>query len=70
MSDLPRVDVHRSAIGPQQAAVALKRKAAIFALIALIIFIMIAWFGVLGWGVIEAVRQVITFIKSIWTSYA
>ena len=70
MSDLPRVDFQRSAIGPQQAAVALRRKAAIFALIALIFFIMIAWFGVLGWGVIEVARQIIAFIKSIWASYA
>jgi hypothetical protein len=70
MSELPRVDIHRSAIEPRHMSVARKRKVAIFALIALIFFVMIAWFGVLGWGMVEVMRQIIALIKSIWSNYA
>jgi len=70
MSETPRVDAHRSAMEPRRTSVALKRKLAIFALIALIIFVMIVWFGVLGWGAVEVMRQIIAIIKSIWSNYA
>jgi hypothetical protein len=70
MSELTRVDIHRSAIEPRHTSLALKRKVAIFTLIAVIIFVMIVWFGVLGWGAVEVLRQVIAIVKSIWSSYA
>jgi uncharacterized membrane protein len=36
-------------------------------LVALIVSVMIAWVGFLGWGVIEILRTIATGIGSLWT---
>ena len=36
-------------------------------LIVLIVSVMIAWFGFLGWGLIELLRSLIGFAKYLWS---
>jgi hypothetical protein len=35
-------------------------------LIVFIVSVMIAWFGFLGWGLIELLRSLIAFVKYLW----
>jgi hypothetical protein len=36
-------------------------------LVVLIVSVMIAWVGFLGWGVVEILRTMLTGIVSLWT---
>ena len=44
-----------------------RRGLLVWLLIALIVSVMIAWFGVLGWGLIEFLRSLIGFAKYLWS---
>ena len=43
-----------------------RRSMSIGLLIAFIVSVMTAWFGFLGWGLIELVRSLIGFVKHLW----
>ena len=45
------------------------RKMVIVLLIALIITVMIVWFGFLGWGVVEMLRALATLVGDLWTTF-
>jgi uncharacterized membrane protein len=38
-------------------------------LVGLIVSVMIAWVGFLGWGVVEILRTIATAIGSFWTIF-
>ncbi len=42
------------------------RKVVIALLVALIITVMIVWFGLLGWGVIELLRSIAGGLGALW----
>jgi hypothetical protein len=44
-----------------------KRGLSIGLLIAFIVSVMIAWFGFLGWGLIEFLRSLIGFVQHLWS---
>jgi hypothetical protein len=43
------------------------RKLAIILLAALIVLVMITWFGFLGWGVIAILQWMLNCVKNLWT---
>jgi hypothetical protein len=45
------------------------RKFAIGALAVLIVAVMIAWFGFLGWGLVAMLQWLLDCIKTFWTTY-
>lgn len=45
-----------------------KRSLSLGLLIVLIVSVMIAWFGLLGWGLIECVRALIGFVQHLWST--
>jgi hypothetical protein len=64
MNELPRFDAYGSAIERKRLPLRLGRKVAISFLVALIIIVMIGWFGFLGWGLVEVLQGVVAIIKS------
>jgi hypothetical protein len=44
------------------------RKLAICLLAALIVSVMIVWFGFLGWGVIAILQWMLSCVKNLWTT--
>jgi len=64
MNELPRFDAYGSAIERKRLPLRLGRKVAISFLVALIIIVMIGWFGFLGWGLDEVLQGVVAIIKS------
>ena len=64
MNELPRFDAYGSAIERKRLPLRLGRKVAISFLVALIIIVMIGWFGFLGWGLVEVLQGVAAIIKS------
>jgi hypothetical protein len=44
-----------------------RRALSIGLLIAFIVSVMIAWFGFLGWGLIEFLRSLIGFVQYLWS---
>jgi hypothetical protein len=45
------------------------RKMVIVLLIAMIISVMIVWFGFLGWGMLEMLRALATLVGDLWTTF-
>jgi predicted PurR-regulated permease PerM len=43
-----------------------RRRLSVGLLIVLIVSVMTAWFGFLGWGLIEFLRSLISFVKHLW----
>jgi hypothetical protein len=69
MNDLQRVDLQDPAIKPRLSPAQTGRKVAVYLLATLIVSIMIAWLGFLGWGVVEILQWLSAFIKNLWTMY-
>jgi hypothetical protein len=44
-----------------------RRGLSIALLTAFIVSVMAAWFGFLGWGVIELLRSLVGFVKHLWS---
>jgi predicted PurR-regulated permease PerM len=44
-----------------------RRGLSIAFLVVLIVSVMIAWFGFLGWGLIELGRSLVGFVKHLWS---
>ena len=68
MTKLEPVDLKDSQIHPGPCSVWTSKRFAIGLMAIFIVVVMIAWFGFLGWGVIELMRQLTSFIKSLWTT--
>jgi hypothetical protein len=47
----------------------MRRKVAIYFLAALIVSVMIVWFGFLGWGFVAALQGLLDWVKDIWTYF-
>jgi hypothetical protein len=45
------------------------RKVAIWLLGALILSVMIVWFGFLGWGIVGLLQWALNLVKHFWTAY-
>jgi predicted PurR-regulated permease PerM len=45
-----------------------RRGLSIALLIVLIVAVMTAWFGFLGWGLIEFLRSLVGFVKYLWST--
>jgi len=43
------------------------RRLAICFLAALIVSVMIAWFGFLGWGFVAILQRLLDYVKDVWT---
>jgi hypothetical protein len=43
------------------------RRVAIYFLAALIVSVMIAWFGFLGWGFVAILQRLLDYVKDVWT---
>jgi hypothetical protein len=44
-----------------------RRSLSIGLLIVFIVSVMTAWFGFLGWGLIEALRPLVDFVRHLWS---
>jgi hypothetical protein len=69
MKDFQPLDLQDPAIKTTSAHKRVARKIAIAFFAALIISVMIAWFGFLGWGAIEILQWLAGYIKNLWTIY-
>jgi len=69
MNDLQRVQLQDPAIKPRLSRARTGRKVAICLLAVLIVSVMIAWLGFLGWGVVEMLQWLSSCIKNFWATY-
>ncbi len=68
MNDLQRVDLQDPAIKPRLSPARTGRKVAVCVLATLIVSVMIAWLGFLGWGFVEILQWLSACIKNFWTT--
>ena len=52
---------------PRYSRIDARRGLSIALVTALIVSVMIAWFGFLGWGLIELLRSLVGFVKHLWS---
>jgi type VI protein secretion system component VasF len=64
MNDNPRVDLHSSIKAPSS-SVPTSRKVATWLLAAIIVLVMIVWFGFLGWGAVATLEWLLGAIKNL-----
>jgi hypothetical protein len=69
MNDFRRVDFQDPTIKPRPSPARTGKKVVICLLAALIVSVMIAWLGFLGWGIVEILQRLSAFIKIFWTTY-
>ena len=69
MNDLQRVDLQDPAIKPRVSRARTGRKIVVCLLAILIVSVMIAWLGFLGWGVVEILQWLSAGLKNFWTTY-
>jgi hypothetical protein len=69
MNDLQRVDLQDPSVKPQLSPVRTGKKVAVCLLATLIITLMIAWLGFLGWGIVELLQWLSACAKNFWTTY-
>jgi len=69
MNDLRRVDLQDPAIKSRRSPARTGRKVAICLLVTLIVAVMIAWLGFLGWGTVEILQWLSACIRNFWTTY-
>ena len=65
MNKLEPVDLKDSGIRPGPSSIRTSKNLAIGSLAILILVVMIAWFGFLGWGVFELMRELASLFKSL-----
>jgi len=68
MNDLQRVDFRDPAIKRRLSTMRTGKKVAVCLLIILIVSVMIAWLGLLGWGIVEILQWLLGRIKNFWTT--
>jgi hypothetical protein len=67
MSNPRPVNLREPGAGTPASAAQTGKKIIIMALAALIVSTMIAWCGLLGWGIVELLRLTATAILRLWT---
>jgi len=65
MNKLEPVDLKDSGILPGQSSMRTSKKLVIGSLAVIILVVMIAWFGFLGWGALELMRELASFFKTL-----
>lgn len=65
MNKLEPANLKDSGIHPGPSSVWASKKLAIGLLVIFIVAVMIAWFGFLGWGALEIMRELASFIKNL-----
>jgi hypothetical protein len=66
MHQLKPVDLQNPRVMVSRTRTPASRKVVIALLVALIITVMIVWFGLLGWGVIELLRSIAGGLGRLW----
>jgi hypothetical protein len=66
MHHLKPTDLQNTRVMVSRTRTPASRKAVIGLLVALIITVMIVWFGLLGWGVIELLRSIAGGLGTLW----
>jgi hypothetical protein len=70
MNDLQRsAKLPKPSNNDQLRSVQTSRKVAICLLGALILSVMIVWFGFLGWGIVGLLQWMLNCAKHFWTAY-
>jgi hypothetical protein len=69
MNNLKPIDLQDSRIKSGSLRARAGKKIAICALVVLIATVMVAWFGFLGWGVIEIIRSLAIGLQKLWTTF-
>ena len=67
MNNLRPVDLHDPEIKARSSSMWTTRRDVIGLLFILIIVVMVAWFGFLGWGMLEILRLATAYTKKLWT---
>jgi hypothetical protein len=65
MNQLEPVDLKDFGMRPGPSSVRTSKKLVVGSLSILILVVMIAWFGFLGWGALELMRELASFIKNL-----
>ena len=66
MHQLKPVDLQNPRVMVSRTRTPASRKVVVALLVALIITVMIVWFGLLGWGVIELLRSIAGGLGTLW----
>jgi hypothetical protein len=69
MNDLQRVDLQDPAIKSRVSPARSGKKVAIFLLATMIVAAMIAWLGLLGWGIVGILQWLSVCIKNFWMTH-
>ncbi len=69
MNNLQPVDLQGARIKARSLSTPMSRKLVIGSLATLIVSAMIVWLGFLGWGVVEILRSLAAWIRSLWTTF-
>jgi hypothetical protein len=69
MSNPRPINLREPGARPRASSARLAMRIMIVALAVLIISTTIAWFGLLGWGLLEGMRLPATAIYRLWTSF-
>ena len=68
MNDLKPIDLRDPRIKPRSAPGAVKRRIVIGFFVTLIVLVMVAWLGFLGWGFIELVWAMGSYLAKLWST--
>jgi Flp pilus assembly pilin Flp len=68
MNNLQPVNLQDPAIKARSSSNLIGRKVVIGLLVTLIVVAMIAWFGFLGWGMLELLWTLVAWIKMLWAA--
>jgi len=66
MHQLKPADLQNPRVMVSRTRTPASRKVVVALLVALIITVMIVWFGLLGWGVIELLRSIAGGLGTLW----
>jgi hypothetical protein len=67
MNNLRPVDLKDPRIKTQSSSSRAGKKLIIGLLVVLIVSVMIVWIGFIGWGVLEVLKAIGTWIRNLWT---
>jgi hypothetical protein len=67
MNNLQPVDLQDPRIKPRSLPTPMSKKVLIGFLAVLIVSAMVVWLGFLGWGMVEILRSIAAFVKTLWT---
>jgi hypothetical protein len=68
MNKLQPIDLQGSAIKARSMPTPMSKRVVIIMLATLIVSAMTVWLGLLGWGMVEILRSIAAWIKTLWTT--